>query len=45
MLSVNLPVGDRNSDGQIGIDELIAAVRNAISGCPAPPVFVAAFET
>ncbi len=27
--------GDQNGDGTITIDEIIAAVSNALSGCPA----------
>jgi hypothetical protein len=26
--------GDANRDGQITVDEILAAVRNALSGCP-----------
>jgi len=30
------PPFDRNADGQVTIDELIAAVGAAMSGCPVP---------
>jgi len=29
------PAADRNRDGTVTIDELIAAVNNAANGCPA----------
>jgi hypothetical protein len=29
------PVCDRGGDGSVGIDDLVRAVRNALSGCPA----------
>ena len=28
--------GDMNHDEQIGVDEILAAVKNALSGCPPP---------